>query len=245
MTAKSSVPIRNGHAAFNPSEFHNPCGGLLWRVTPLGIEVEGEGDVRRTVGEPVTARRILALMRDPLLAAAARHETPPALLIMTVATETGLYRRVNFTGPKTFRWEAHVRVSDVSPVRRGDYSAGPMQVLGGTAREMIRRYGLGLDVFETAPAYAQRPTPPSTHPLYDYAVSLDLGAAYIRHTWPHTHGDPILAAAAYNAGGVYRSERNLWRIRCHGDHLDRAAAWYGDACAVLEEAGIRNHFPCE
>ncbi|MCL4215976.1 MAG: hypothetical protein KJ052_03075 [Candidatus Hydrogenedentes bacterium] len=245
MTENFPVPIWSTDAQFNPAEFRNPFGGQLWRVTPLGIEVQGEHSIRRTVGAPVTARRILSLMHDPLLAAAARHRTPPALLIMTVATETGLYRRVNFTGPRTFRWEAHVQVSDVSPVRRGDYSAGPMQVLGGTAREMIRRYRLDLDAFETAPAYAQRPAPPSTHPLYGYAVSLDIGAAYIRHTWRHTHGDPILIAAAYNAGGVYRSERNVWRLRCHGDHLDRAAAWYGDACAVLEEAGVKNYFPDE
>jgi peptidoglycan L-alanyl-D-glutamate endopeptidase CwlK len=47
--------------------------------------------------------------------------------------------------------------------------------------------------------------------------------------------DPILVSAAYNAGGVYKSSKNPWCLRAYGDHLDRAARWYGDACAVLKE----------
>jgi hypothetical protein len=59
----------------------------------------------------------------------------------------------------------------------------------------------------------------------------------IKQRWAQSGDDPILVAASYNAGGVYSSDDNPWRIRCYGNHLDRGAQWYGDACFVLKEAG--------
>ena len=46
----------------------------------------------------------------------------------------------------------------------------------------------------------------------------------------------MMVSAAFNAGGVYESSENRWHLKTHGDHLDRAAKWYGDACAVLAAA---------
>jgi peptidoglycan L-alanyl-D-glutamate endopeptidase CwlK len=131
----------------------------------------------------------------------------------------------------------------MSPPFKGSYSAGPMQVLATTARELIatkgKAYQLALDREAVAPALRKRPVPaPRTHPLYDAATSIALGTAAIRRQLALTGDDPILVAAAYNSGGLYRSRSNAWRLRSHGDHLDRAARWYGDACAVLAEMGI-------
>ena len=208
----------------------------VWRYDERGVYLVGGRDPLRTYGEPVTCRRIWELMAEPIRRASAKYGVPPALIVMTVATETAFARSDGFTGPKTFRWEPRVRVRDVAPARLGDYSAGPMQVLASTARRVIRVFGLPYDPVVTAPPYRERPaTAPDRHPLYDYDVAIDIGAAVLHRLRPLTGSDPIRIAAAYNAGGLYPTSANPWGFRAHGDHLDRAAAWYGDACAVVAE----------
>jgi peptidoglycan L-alanyl-D-glutamate endopeptidase CwlK len=83
--------------------------------------------------------------------------------------------------------------------------------------------------------YAFQPEPPATLKLYEPDINIDIGAAEIKQRINKTCDDPILVAAAYNSGGIYKSTKNPWYLRSHGDHLDRAAKWYGDACAVLKE----------
>lgn len=216
-----------------------------WRYDERGLAIRQNGDVTQQRWEESldTMRKMIDYMGEPLLAASAKHGIPPALLMMTVATETHIYKNYKFTGPKTFRWEAHVANDDVDPASLGDYSAGPMQSLGTTARWVIRskgeQYGLGYDPFAVAPVYPARPDPkPAHHPLYDLATNLDLGAAEIRIRLHKSGLDPILVAAAFNAGGLYGSAHSSWGLRAHGDHLDRAAKWYGDACAYLIEIGV-------
>lgn len=219
---------------------HSRFGGRPWRYDRDGLYADGR--LWRTAGEPHTCRTILSLYRDTILAAARKHGVHPALILMTIATETGAFRRDGCTGPKTFRWEAHVPNRDVAVPFKGTYSAGPMQILATTARDLIATrgaaYGLAYRPFAIAPAYTKRPAPPGTHPLYDVSINIDLGTAVIRRQLALTGDDPILVAAAYNSGGLYESRGNPWRLRSHADHLDRAARWYGDACAVLREAGI-------
>jgi peptidoglycan LD-endopeptidase CwlK len=140
----------------------------------------------------------------------------------------------------TFRWEKHVpvndvKVKDVSSPLFGDYSAGPMQTLATSARWIIREQHLNYEQFQVAPFYEWQPEPPIVHPLYEAAVNIDLGTAEIKQRWATTSDDPILVAAAYNAGSLRVSGDNAWHLASHGDHLDRAAKWYGDACAVLKE----------
>jgi peptidoglycan L-alanyl-D-glutamate endopeptidase CwlK len=72
-------------------------------------------------------------------------------------------------------------------------------------------------------------------PLYDPAINIDIGTSEIKHRFTKTGDDPILVSAAFNAGGLYKSSKNDWHLRSHGNHLDRAAAWYGDACTVIAE----------
>ena len=76
---------------------------------------------------------------------------------------------------------------------------------------------------------------PHRLPLYEPDISVMIGAAIIAQRRNRTGDDPILVSAAYNAGGVYKSSKNAWCLRTYGDHLDRAAKWYGDACATLKE----------
>ncbi|HHY49865.1 MAG TPA: hypothetical protein GYA10_08975, partial [Alphaproteobacteria bacterium] len=118
---------------------HRRFGGRAWRWDGEGVHAEGR--LWRTVGEPVTCRAILALHGDAIHAAARRYGVAPALIVMTIATETAAARHAGFTGPATFRWERHVLNRDVAVPFRGSYSAGPMQVLATTARDLIRREG--------------------------------------------------------------------------------------------------------
>ena len=220
---------------------HSRFGGRTWRYDQDGVHALGR--LWRTAGEPLTCRTIMELYGGSILAAAEKHGINPALIIMTIATETAALRRTGFTGPLSFRWEGHVPNRDVSPPFNGSYSAGPMQILATTTRFLLATHGsayaLDYAPFSIAPAYTARPVPaPARHPLYEAAANIDLGTAYMRSQFLLTGDDPILVAAAYNSGGLYQTSANDWRLRSHGAHLDRAARWYGDACAVLAERGL-------
>lgn len=219
------------------SDWHSMHGGRQWRFDATGLYLREQPNApQRTPGAPITCLDIIRLCGKQIAAASAKYRVAPELIVMTIATEAAAYRRDRFTGPRTFRWESQVSVTDVEPPDRGDYSAGPMQTLATTARWVIRVQNLDYDQFEVAPHYRTRPRPnPSNHPLYDYDNNIDIGTSEILQRWNRTGDDPILVAAAFNSGGLYRSNRNVWHLRSHRDHLDRAMRWYGDACAVLAD----------
>lgn len=221
------------------SGFHDAGGEIAWRVDPSGLYTRRGGVTEgplRTPGDPLTVLEALRLYGDAIHAASLRHRIPAELILMTIGTETAHARRDGFTGPLTFRWEPHVPVNDVAPPDRGDYSAGPMQTLATTARWVIgRQAALGYEPFSAAPHIRREPSsPPARTPLYNPALSIDIGCGAIVERWRKSADDPILVAACYNAGGLYPSDANRWGLRSYGNHLDRAAAFYGDACAVLE-----------
>ena len=216
-------------------DWHSVWDGKEWRFDENGAYLRSAPTTPvRTIGSPTTCQTIIDLYARDIHKASVDHSVPPELIVMTIATETAFAKRWNFTGPQTFRWEAHVEVSDVNPHTFGDYSPGPMQVLGTSGREVIRRLGLAYDPFGVLPYFPTEPdTRPAQHPLYAGGPNIDIGTAEIRTRLPRTGLDPILVAAAYNAGGVYRSAQNAWHLRSHGDHLDRAVAWFGDACFIF------------
>lgn len=220
------------------SDWHRMHGGREWRYDERGIYVRdymGGTSPLRTPGEPTTCRAIWKAFAPHILAAAIKYNVSPALILMVIATETGFARKFGFTGMHTFRWEPNVKVTDVAPPILGDYSAGPMQTLASTVRWTIRQQRLDYDPFVVAPVFNGRPAPPSVHPLYDPATNIDLGTAEMVQRWSITDGDPILVSAAFNSGGLYKTAQNPWHLRTHGNHLERAAAWYGDACTVLAD----------
>ena len=220
--------------------WHSHFGGLEYRCDERGIYLRGVSDGMeplRSPGPPTTCQVIWNLCAKYILAASKKYRVAPELIMMTIATETGFARNDGFTGRKTFRWEAHVKVNDVQPPYFGDYSAGPMQTLATTARWVIRQQGLDYDPFAVAPAIKHKPVPaPDSHPLYDYKTNIDIGTAEIKQRWATTQDDPIVVSAVFNAGGKRQSSENRWHLSTHGDHLDRAAKWYGDACAVVAAA---------
>lgn len=223
------------------SDWHSKFGGQPWRHDDKGVYLRNVGGGRtplRTPGDPVTCRTIWQFFSHAILAASRRHQLPPALILMTIATETAFARKAGFTGPLTFRWEPGIPVTDVNPPRLGDYSAGPMQVLATTARWIIREQGLDYEPFVVGPALEYQLDEPDHLPLYDPSINIAVGAATIAERAGRTGDDPILVAAAFNAGDVYKSQQNAWGLKSTGDHLDRAARWYGDACSVLREVLI-------
>ena len=213
------------------ASFHSE-GGQAWRYSDQGIFLQGDNTPLRSPGEPTTITAILSSYGTEIFEASIAHQVPPELIVMTIATETGIFRKVNFTGPRTFRWEA-------GP---GSYSGGPMQVLETTARDIISRLNLGFAPNQIPPHFSSRPAAsPSSNPLYDGDINIPVGTGYIRLHRNSTGLNPILVSACYNAGSVRRrapTQDNPWGLVTHGDHLNRAAKWYGDACAVL--AGLRS-----
>lgn len=229
----------NNRKPVGSAGWHDQFGGRQWRFDGNGVylkDVNGGAAAVRTPGEPTTCRAIWKEYGPIISVMAAKYDLAPEIVIMTIACEAAAYKDQKFTGPDTFRWEAHVWNEDVSPRSQGDYSAGPMQTLASTARWVIQAQNLPYHRFQVAPVYALKPSPiPASHPLYDGATNIEIGCAEIRQRIGATGGDPILVAAAFNAGGIYKSTENLWHMRSYGNHLDRAAQWFGDACAVLKE----------
>lgn len=225
------------------SDWGNPLGGKLWKVTRNGVMLS-EGVIERTPGDPMTSSAAIEFYADAIGEASQKFDVPPEIIVMTISTETAAARRDKFTGPTTFRWEAHVKLAETGDaaldgIKLGDYSAGPMQILSNTARWMNNispqlrfKNETTLKWFTKEPASA-----PNELGLYDGRTNIMCGTCYLDHQRGVSSMNPILAAACYNAGSLRASGTSSWGIHAHGDHLDRAAKWFGDACAALAVFG--------
>jgi len=223
------------------ADWHNRFGGQEWKWDEHGVYLRSQPDrPLRTPGSPTTCTAIWNAFGPIITIMSKKYGIAPEILLMTIATEAAAYKEDGFTGPRTFRWEAHVWNRDVDPPVQGDYSAGPMQTLASTARWVIGAQHLPFHAFQVAPVYPVRPSPvPASHPLYDAATNIEIGTAEIKQRLGTSGPDPVLIAAAFNAGGIYQDNSNAWHMRSYGNHLDRAIQWFGDACAVLKQAGVR------
>jgi peptidoglycan L-alanyl-D-glutamate endopeptidase CwlK len=116
--------------------------------------------------------------------------------------------------PNSYRWEARIN----------DYSAGLMQLHSNTARQMVAKYELGVPGID-------RET------LCIPSVNIIIGATYLMHLGKRSKtSDGVLLQAAFNAGGVYFSAKNEWRLRTHApDRTYRYMQWHNDAVEVLRD----------
>jgi hypothetical protein len=103
----------------------------------------------------------------------------------------------------------------------GRTSIGLMQTLTGTASEVMGRTVTARD-------------------LESPAISIEAGTRYIARSRKLTKFDPILVAAAYNAGSL-RAPRagdvNPFRLRSTGNHLNRTKMFYNDTVAAARSDG--------
>lgn len=202
-------------------------GGREWRLTPDGIVSRGPDGLEehhRTRGAPRTMRVYLAGWSDELRTVAREEGVPLALLLMTIATENGPASIDEELIRIPVRREPGY-VSDEATPRK--LSVGPCHPLLSTAREVMADPDIDrgwLQVVEN---------------------NLRVAARYIRRSATQHGYDPILVAATYNAGSIRQAPAtpgpeghigNRWHLYSWGNHLDRAATWYGDACAVVYEA---------
>jgi hypothetical protein len=226
----SSAPINWGRTPpMDSRDFHDE-GGQSWRYDAGGVFLSNAPQTPlRTNGTPATVNAILSAYGTEIFSASMTRRIPPELIVMTIAVETAAFRNVNFTGPKTFRWEQGVT----------SYSGGPMQILESTANDVIAKLHLIFAPEDIPPHFSSKPdSSPSSNPLYDGDTNITLGTDYISLHTDRTGLDPILVAANYNAGSVRRTAttpQNPWGLVTFGNHLDRAAEWFGDACAVLAQ----------
>jgi len=202
------------------SEWRSRFGGVRWRVTPAGVEIEGSG-LTRTKGEPRSVRLYWAFWGTYFLRASEATGVPVGLLMMTVATENGGCRLEDGQpGVIPVRREPGYLDDAATPNK---ISVGPCHVLISTARAAMHNPMINR-------AWLQ-----------DRGNNILAAARYIAGQQAATGFDPILVAAAYNAGSIREAKPgsryfNRWHMVTYGNHLDRAAAWYGDACAMMAEA---------
>lgn len=109
-----------------------PFGGVRFALTPDGVLVEGENAVMRTVGEPVTVRRIWKDFGKHIAEACAREGVPLELVVATIATES--------RGIVT----AKLREPD------GRTSIGLTQILTGTASMVAGREVSADELYDVA-----------------------------------------------------------------------------------------------
>ena len=190
--------------------------GRGWRYDELGrIILEKEDAPARSKGEPKTMRNLFDEYGPAMAIASDRFGVKVATIAAIIVLESvpikGTFRR----DPASQRYEA----------RLGESSGGLMQTLESTAQETADLYGLGTVTLED---------------MSDPAVSILLGTAYLARLQKKCRTtDGVLLQAAFNAGGLYRSEHNEWKLRTNAkDRTNRYAAWHNDALAVAAERGL-------
>lgn len=190
-----------------------------WIVSDKGVRLVTRSSVHRTPGKPLTTDRIWRQIKPWFDKAAAQDR---ALYTAIVATES----------------RGDVNAARHEP-KLSDWSLGPAQVLTRTAFELIRHTPLA-PIAPPAPVPSGGSLDAWKKFLCDWRVSSAVMHLYVERAKEKlamrasAKGvyDPVALYAAYNAGGLYASNTNPWRLRAFGSALDHFAAWYGDACEV-------------
>ena len=188
-------------------------GGRAWRLTPDGIEVEGEG-LPRTKGAPTTITRIMTRHADDLVWTARHYGIGVDLLCALVAVETSPKG-----DPRSLRMEPGYESDEATPHR---VSVGLLQCLISSANMVgkLTPWGKG----------------PSRADLMDPRQGLAYGAALLRYQYDEWQGDPVLASCVLNAGGAYESSKSDWNLRTYGEHrIIETIRWLNDWHGALRD----------
>lgn len=202
-------------------EWHNPKDGKEWRKQPKGLEVKEEG-FPRTPGEPVSVQYLWEDHGDELKQASWEFDVPVDIVVAMIPIEANRKDNNRFD-PESLREEPGYISDEKTPHL---VSPGIMQTLISTARRTADKHDI------IAPEEVDREL------LFDPFYSIMIGTAYIADLIERYGPDPVLINAAYNAGGVYRSN-NKWGLRVyHPERIDRYIKWFNDFHAALHEGLI-------
>lgn len=197
-------------------EFHRHYNdSVRWRLTADGLEVENSG-IERTADEPLTATRVWEDYADLINQYASEYNVPAELILATVCTETG-------GDPNAVREEPGYVSDEATPHK---VSPGLMQTLISTARGTLGPRGV-------AEATITRDW------LFTATNSVNAGTSYIQDQHDVTSYDPVLVAAAYNAGNLFEQTgaANRFKLRQYpigtSEHCDRFIEWFNDFWEVL------------
>jgi hypothetical protein len=163
------------------------------------------------------AQRYWTKYRDHYQSAAKEFGVPVQLLMACSLTESVERTGVN---PETCERQEPGYISDEKTPNRVSY--GLCQLLISTAREVMKDNTIGRDWLNS--------------PLN----SLRACAAYMAKQSRVTAYDPVYAACAYNAGGLYQNngEKNRWKLRQFplgtANHADRFVEYYNAAVKILK-----------
>ncbi|MFI5529689.1 transglycosylase SLT domain-containing protein [Kitasatospora sp. NPDC051853] len=190
-------------------------GSVQWRLTDLGVEIEGTG-VERTKGRPATVTRVWEKYAAAINQATRTYRMPAELVVACICTESG-------GKAEAIRFEPGYVSDERTP---GRVSPGVMQTLISTASETLR-----MSVTRDW--------------LFEPANSIRAGTAYMHKQVRKTAFDPPLVGAAYNSGGIHQQNgsQNRWRLRQFpigtAEHCNRFVRFYNDAVAVLGQHPTR------
>lgn len=202
-------------------EWHNyGSGSIYWRVTAQGVEVKGKGLLKNPKFTKQAAN-IWKSYQQPIVAAAKKHGVPIPAIIATISTESS-------GNPKAHRVEPayyNRYIKDQSKWKDSPYYKFPERIAAS--------YGLVQIMYPTAYNIGFRGKPED---LYDPAVNIDAGAAYMASQVKMHHWDPPKIGAAYNAGSVRATTQNAWGLHTFGDHLDRWIPAYNGAIEIIGSA---------
>ena len=187
----------------------------------------------RTRGEPVTARTLIDEYGPCIEAAAMVFGLPASWVAAMVTIEAVKIAGTPSFDPISIRDEDYAAKKISRELERyrdrpHRVSAGLMQTLLSTARLMQARHPIPGLLYGAG----------GTLDLSDLCVperSLYWGGAYMRYQADRFGADPVLLVGAYNAGGLYETTANPWRLRTYGrDRIAKFAAYHNDILEVLK-----------
>ena len=199
------------------SEYHSKFpGSVRWRVTGRGIDVEDVGPLDCDIQMYNRAKALCTKHAQAFAASSVTYQVPVELLMACALTESAA------KDPETCVREEPGFISDEKTPAR--ISAGLCQLLISTARSIMKDPRIDR-------AWLLNPI-----------NSIRACTAYIKSNKDHqgTDWDPIYAACAYNAGGLYenKGESNRWKLRQYpigtSNHADRLAGYFAAARQLVD-----------
>jgi hypothetical protein len=206
------IPDIDGNSSNPLADFHRAfAGGVRWRLTLDGVEIEGSG-IERTSGSPTTVTKIWTNFHDDINQWSQDFNVPAVIIIATIATESS-------GRADAIRKEPGYVSDSATP---GRISVGLMQTLISTARGTLHDSTIDRDDLKTS------------------NISIKAGTSFIADQRSKTLLDPPKVACAYNAGSIFenRNTGNRWRMRQFpigtSKHCDRFVQFFNDAVFILK-----------